>query len=130
MDRKLDPRARSASLTAENESIISNRFEIKGSRYLKAWQGHNPEDTWLMVFVFDSNRPSDLSKGIGPKPFSFRMVVGAQLKKEDWLFAGRSETSRRTITASITNSGLQKMMANWVYRDPALRAGAPEPVEE
>lgn len=105
-------------------------IEIKGSRYLKAWQGHNPEDTWLMVFVFDSNRPSDVSKGIGPKPFGFRMVVGAQLRKEDWLFAGRSETSRRTITASITNSGLQKMMANWVYRDPALRAGALVPVEE
>jgi hypothetical protein len=105
-------------------------IEIKGSRYLKAWQGHNPEDTWLMVFVFDSNRPSDVSKGIGLKPFSFRMVVGAQLKKEDWLFAGRSETSRRTITASITNSGLQKMMANWIYMDAALRAGAPVPEEE
>jgi hypothetical protein len=130
MDRKLDPRARSASLTAENESIISNRFEIKGSRYLKAWQGHNPEDTWLMVFVFDINRPSDVGKGIGLKPFSFRMVVGAQLKKEDWLSAGRSETSRRTITASITNSGLQKMMDNWIYMDAALRAGVPVPEEE
>lgn len=104
--------------------------EIKGSRYLKAWQGHNPEDTWLMVFVFDSNRPVDEGKGINPKPFGFRMVVGAELKKEDWLFAGRSETSRRTITASITNSGLQKMMANWIYKDAALRAGAPVPVEE
>jgi len=105
-------------------------IEIKGSRYLRAWQGHNPEDTWLMVFVFDSNRPVDEGKGIGTKPFSFRMVVGAELKKEDWLFAGRSETSRRTITASITNSGLQKMMANWIYLDAALRAGAPVPVEQ
>ena len=105
-------------------------IEIKGSRYLKAWQGHNPEDTWLMVFVFDSNRPVDAGKGIGPKHFSFRMVVGAQLKKEDWLFAGRSATSRRTITASITNSGLQKMMANWIYMDAALRSGAPIPEEE
>jgi len=30
-------------------------IEIKGSRYRKAWQGHNAEDTWLMVFVFDSD---------------------------------------------------------------------------
>ena len=105
-------------------------IEIKGSRYLRAWQGHNPEDTWLMVFVFDSNRPSDVSKGIALRPFSFRMVVGAQLKKRDWLFAGRSKTSRRTITASITNSGLQKMMANWIYKDAALRAGAPIPEAE
>lgn len=27
-------------------------IEVKGSRYLKRWQGHNPEDTWLMVVVF------------------------------------------------------------------------------
>ena len=105
-------------------------IEIKGSRYLKAWQGHNPEDTWLMVFVFDSNRPVDEGKRVPFKPFSFRMVVGAELTKDDWLFAGRSETSRRTITASITNSGLRKMMANWIYKDAALRAGAPVPVEE
>jgi hypothetical protein len=105
-------------------------IEIKGSRYLKAWQGHNPEDTWLMVFVFDSNRPVDEGNRVPFKPFSFRMVVGAELTKDDWLFAGRSETSRRTITASITNSGLQKMMANWIYKDAALRAGAPVPVEE
>ena len=30
-------------------------IEIKASRYLKGWQGHNAEDAWLMVFVFDSN---------------------------------------------------------------------------
>ncbi|MCX6587088.1 MAG: hypothetical protein NTX13_10985 [Acidobacteria bacterium] len=108
----------------------SDGIEIKGSRYLKAWQGHNPEDTWLMVFVFDSNRPVDEGKGVPLKPFSFRMVVGAELTKDDWLFAGRSETSRRTITASITNSGLQKMMNNWIYKDAALRAGAPVPVAD
>ena len=122
--------------------IPSNRFEndmcqhgqhgieIKGSRYLKAWQGHNPEDTWLMVFVFDSNRPVDEGKGVERKPFSFRMVVGAELTKADWLFAGRSETSRRTITASITRTGFEKMTANWIYMDAALRAVAPVPVEE
>ena len=26
-------------------------IEIKASRYLRGWQGHNPEDAWLMVFV-------------------------------------------------------------------------------
>jgi len=29
-------------------------IEIKASRYLRGWQGHNPEDTWLMIFVFDA----------------------------------------------------------------------------
>ncbi len=95
-------------------------IEVKASRYLKAWQGHNPENIWLMVFMFDSNRPVDVSKGIGPKPFRFLRVVGAQLEESDWVFAGRSATSRRTITASVTDSGYRKMMANWIYNAPDL----------
>jgi hypothetical protein len=67
-----------------------------------------------MVFVFDSNRPKD--KDLAPRPFRFVKVVGAQLKKDDWLFSGRSDTSRRTITASVTDTGYQKMEANWIYR--------------
>lgn len=39
-------------------------IEIKASRYLKGWQGHNPESIGLMVFVFDSNKPSDIIKNI------------------------------------------------------------------
>lgn len=96
-------------------------IEIKGSRYLRGWQGHNPEDTWLMVFMFDSNRPTDMAKGIDPRPFRFVAVFGARLTKDDWLFSGRSEISQRTITASVTRSGYQKMMANWIYRDPSLK---------
>jgi hypothetical protein len=93
-------------------------IEIKGSRNLRGWQGHNPEDTWLMVFIFDSNRPDDEGRGIEPKPYRFIMVVGERLVKADWLYAGRSETSRRTITASVTRSGYEKMMSNWIYKDP------------
>ena len=96
--------------------------EIKASRYGRGWQGHNAEDTWLMVFVFDSNRPVDALMKIPPKPFRFVKVVGARLLKADWLFAGRSETSRRTITASVTTSGYQKMSKNWIYEDTSLRS--------
>ena len=85
--------------------------EIKASRYSSGWQGHNPEHVWLMVFVFDS----DSANNIKPKPFSFVKVVGAQLEKEDWKFSGRSAQSRRTITASVTKSGYQKMSTNWIY---------------
>lgn len=95
-------------------------IEVKGSRYLKSWQGHNAEDAWLMVFCFSSSRPTDKDKGILPAPFKFLLVAGAQLTKADWKFAGRSETSRRTITASVTETGHQKMMSNWIYRDPDL----------
>jgi|GEM_PF-3347514 len=42
----------------------SQGIEIKGSRYTGNWQGHNAEDCWLMVFVYDSNRPENAEKGI------------------------------------------------------------------
>lgn len=96
----------------------SRGIEVKASRYSKAWQGHNAEDCWLMVFVFSGGRPTDERKGIEMMPFRFDMVVGAELCKADWKFAGRSETSRRTITASIIDSGYQKMTTNWLYRRP------------
>jgi hypothetical protein len=99
----------------------SDGIEIKASRYLSGWQGHNVEDVWLMVFVFQSGR-------IGPKvketrAFKFLIVAGAMLTKSDWSFSDRKETSRRTITASVLESGADKMMANWIYKSAELRQG-------
>jgi hypothetical protein len=91
-------------------------IEVKASRYDSGWQGHNAEDCWLLVFVFGVNGPADASKGIPPKPFSFRAVFGAQLEQSDWQFSGRSGNSRRTITASVKPSGFAKLTANWIYR--------------
>lgn len=96
----------------------SDGIEIKASRYLNGWQGHNAEDVWLMIFAFDSGRPTDKSKGIQPKPFQFLLVAGAKLEKSDWNFSGRSESSRRTITASVMKSGHEKIMSNWIYKAP------------
>jgi len=92
-------------------------IEIKGSRHGSGWQGHNPESVWLMVFYFDSNTSNDVRKGIGPKPFRFRGVFVAKLEMDDWSFSGRSATSRRTITASVIQSGVEKMKSNWVYQE-------------
>ena len=117
-----------------NDSVqhAEEGIEIKGSRYLKGWQGHNPENSWLMVFVFDSNRPIDVTRGIKPKPFRFIKVVGARLSKDDWKFSGRRLGSRRTITASVIPSGYDKMMANWIYIAPGYEQyeGTGEPPEE
>jgi hypothetical protein len=77
-----------------------------------------------MVFVFDSNRPADADNGIAPKPFRFVTVAGARLTMDDWIFSGRSETSRRTITANVTPSGYAKMMANWIYTSPDVPTAA------
>lgn len=96
-------------------------IEVKGSRRASGWQGHNPEAVWLMVFQFDSNTSNDVRKGIAPRPFCFKGVFAAKLEKEDWSFSGRSEMSRRTITASVNESGIQKMRANWIYRLSAER---------
>ena len=96
-------------------------IEIKSSRYLAGWQGHNPENVWLMVFVFDSNRPVDAGSDVPPRPFRFVKVVGAQLIRDDWAFSGRSATSRRTITASVTQTGYRKLSANWIYQAPPLQ---------
>lgn len=91
--------------------------EVKGSRHASGWQGHNPEAVWLLIFHFDSNTANDNPKGIAPKPFRFKGVYAARLEKEDWSFSGRSATSRRTITASVTKSGTAKLKANWIYQD-------------
>lgn len=50
-------------------------IELKASRYLRGWQGHNAEESWLMVFVFEGNRPTDQEKGIAPFPFRFIKVI-------------------------------------------------------
>ncbi|MYC97582.1 MAG: hypothetical protein F4X14_21730 [Caldilineaceae bacterium SB0661_bin_32] len=92
-------------------------IEIKASRHRSGWQGHNPEAVWLLVFHFDSNTARDRSIDVPPKPFQFRGVYGAQLEEEDWNFSGRSETSRRTITASVNRQGVTKMKENWMYED-------------
>ncbi|MCR2833458.1 hypothetical protein [Parerythrobacter lacustris] len=93
-------------------------IEIKGSRYLKGWQGHNAEESFLLVFCYEANRPADEQKGVAPFPFRYLLVCGAKLEASDWQFAGRSETSRRTITATIKRSGYDKMMTNWIYKAP------------
>ncbi len=94
----------------------SEGIEIKASRYPSGWQGHNPEAVWLMVFVFESNRPTDRARQIEPRPFEFKAVFGARLEQSDWTYSGRSETSRRTITASVNRAGYDKLTANWIYR--------------
>jgi hypothetical protein len=109
-------------------------IEIKASRQLSGWQGHNPEACWLMVFVIDCNGRDDSENNeratlvnkrrsfISPRPFRFIKVVGAQLTEADWSFSGRTGTSRRTITSSVIRSGYQKMMNNWIYKDSLFQS--------
>lgn len=84
--------------------------EIKASRYTRGWQGHNAEDVWLLVFVFAVNTSQKDAQRRSPIPFRFLKVLGAPLLKSDWKASGRSETSRRTQTASVVKSGLKKLV--------------------
>jgi hypothetical protein len=93
-------------------------IEVKGSRHSSGWQGHNPESVWLLIFHFDSNTSNDFKKGLAPKAFRFTGVYAAKLDKNDWTFSGRSRTSRRTITASVNQKGVEKMKSNWIYQAP------------
>lgn len=102
------------------QNVGSDGIEVKASRYLKGWQGHNQEDAWLMVFVFDSGRPSDRANGKQKDCFRFLAVYGGSLEMSDWKFDGRKESSRRTITATVLASGYKKMTDNWIYKVPRL----------
>lgn len=101
-------------------------IEVKASRYERSWQGHNPEEVFLVVFVFEANGPRDEFRKVPPMPFRFKMVVGAHLQKDDWKFAGRSRESRRTITASVTKTGYDKMVRNWIYLAPEMKSACLE----
>lgn len=98
----------------KDDSILrgDHGIEVKTSRAESGWQGHNAEETWLMVFVIDVNSPNDHDP---IRPFRFRRALGAQLEQSDWTVSGRGEGSRRTPTAGVNSSGLEKMQANWIY---------------
>jgi hypothetical protein len=100
------------------QHVGADGIEVKASRYKRGWQGHNPEDVWLMVFVFEGGRPSDAQNAKAKARFRFMTVYGALLDKTDWKFDGRSQTSRRTITATVLSSGFEKMANNWIYKAP------------
>ena len=57
-------------------------IEVKGSRNVGQWQGHNPERSWLMVFIFGSSRPSDPPNDVLPRPFRFHADLCAQMEVE------------------------------------------------
>lgn len=51
-------------------------IEVKASRYMRGWQGHNPEETWLMVFVFDASALAMLLRAFSQNLFvSLKLLV-------------------------------------------------------
>ena len=87
-------------------------IEVKSSIQKGGWQGHNPEDSWLLVFRYIVGK-QDENQVV---PLTFVEILCAKLTKKDWSFSGRKGESRRTPTASITSSGVDKLRSNFVYR--------------
>ena len=93
-------------------------IEVKASIQKGGWQGHNAEDGWVMAFRYR------IAEDTGePMPMTFIEILCAHLLESDWSFSGRRGTSRRTPTASITRSGVEKLRANFLYRVPDAGVG-------
>jgi len=94
-------------------------IEVKCSIQRGGWQGHNPEECWLIVFRYAIGAQDDSE----PLPLTFLEILCAELENSDWSFSGRKGTSRRTPTASITASGVEKLRSNFLYRLPGAGIG-------
>jgi len=94
-------------------------IEVKCSIQKGGWQGHNPEDCWLMVFRYAVGEQESGQT----TPLTFIEILCARLTKSDWSFSGRKGASRRTPTASITAAGVEKLRSNFLYRLPNVGVG-------
>jgi len=98
----------------EGNSVLRGKgIEVKSSKQVGGWQGHNPEKGHLIVFRYSVDVETMPIENREPTYISH--VYVAELEEEDWNFSGRSSSSRRTITASINRKGMKKLRGNWVY---------------
>jgi hypothetical protein len=89
-------------------------IEVKVSRHVTSIQGHNVESGWIMVVWITADLVT--VPVYDRAPTFIDQVSVALLEESDWNFSGRSETSRRTPTASINVAGRAKLTAGTVYR--------------
>jgi hypothetical protein len=95
-------------------------IEVKSSIQRGGWQGHNPEDCWVMIFRYAIGEQENGAV----VPLTFVEILCAKLARSDWSFSGRKGASRRTPTASITASGVEKLRSNFLYRLPGVGVGS------
>ena len=87
--------------------------EVKAARNPTSIQAHNTGEGWYAVIEFSCDVKT--LPIYDREPTIIRRVRIAYLEHTDWSFSGRSETSRRTPTASITRGGRAKLDAGTVY---------------
>lgn len=103
-----------------NNSVLHGveGVEIKASIQRGGWQGHNPEEAWIMIFRYEVDTVTLPIENRGSSRFV--QVLIAKLVKADWSFSGRNGESRRTPTASITATGMHKLRSNPIYQEPGV----------
>ena len=99
-------------------------LEIKSSIQRGGWQGHNPEDCWLMVFRYAIGAQG---KGASTPLTFLEMFSAPSSTKRIGHCSGRIGASRRTPTASITAAGVEKLRNNFLYRNPTSASVAIAP---
>jgi len=100
-----------------NDSVLRGKgVEVKASKQRGGWQGHNPEEGWIIIFRYETDVETEPKEKRSPTEIV--EVLAAKLTRKDWSFSGRDESSRRTITASIVEKGMQKLRANRIYLKP------------
>jgi hypothetical protein len=87
--------------------------EVKAARNPTSIQAHNTGENWYCVIEFSCDVVT--VPIYDREPTTIQRVRVAELEHSDWKFSGRSATSRRTPTASITKDGREKLEAGAVY---------------
>jgi hypothetical protein len=100
--------------------------EVKVSTSSTSWQGHNPETGWLMIVQIAVDR--ETQPVYDREPTTVERVLIARLDESDWNYSGRSDTSRRTPTASINVGGREKLQRGIVYQRGRSQGQRPPPV--
>lgn len=103
-------------------------IETKCSKQSGGWQAHNVESAWIMVFRYRRGDPDADPHEMAP--IEFVQVLAAQLVEDDWSYSGRSDDSRRTITASIVAPGMDKLRSNPIYQNPDFITGPNRDVKQ
>jgi len=105
----------------------SEDIETKCSKSSGGWQAHNNESVWFIVFRYvRGDQESSIEE---MEPIRFMQVLAANLDVDDWSHSGRGEDSRRTITSSIIESGMDKLRSNPIYEGPDYISGRARPKE-
>ena len=96
---------------------VKKVLRLRQVKQPSGWQGHNPERGWIMVFRYAIDIETEPPEN--RMPTRFVEILAAELMPEDWSFSGRKGNSRRTPTASILKTGVEKLRSNVIYREPA-----------